>query len=340
MGDSENKLPFVTAAVVNWNGVKYLPECLRSLRAQEGVRLEVIVVDNASSDGSVDFVRAFYPEARVVENQENRGYAGALNQAVELMRGDSLLTLNTDISLAPRFVAELARCIRDHQAERCGYAMGKVCLMTAEGEPTGRLYSTGHLLARNRLVYNRGSGQIDRGQYDREERIPGANAAALLIRREMLEDLRTETGVFDELFFLYGSDVDFDWLAACRGWACYYCPTAVCRHVSEGSSQISRQGFDAPFINARFLMMIKNDRLGDVLRDLPFIVKRNIVDLAPKIRRKPSLLWSIPLHLARTVGRALASRRRTRHLRRRPATNMREWFRWSTRLLRESARYG
>ncbi|MCX7014020.1 MAG: glycosyltransferase family 2 protein [Candidatus Sumerlaeota bacterium] len=338
-GSLEHDLPFITAAVVNWNGLKHLPGCLDSLRGQQGVRLEILLIDNASSDGSADWARANYPDIILMENRANRGYAGALNQAADRMRGDFLLALNTDIRMQPTFLAELACCIRDHAAERCGYAMGKARFMTEDGRPTPRLYSTGHLFARNRLVYNRGNGQIDRGQYDREERVPGANAAAALFRRDVLEDLRTEVGVFDELFFLYGNDVDFDWLAAYRGWAAYYCPTAVCYHVGEASSHISRKGFDAPFVNARFLMMIKNDRPLDVLLDLPFIMRRNIADLAPKLVRNPWLLWAIPTHLARSLGPALRSRWKTRQLRRNSATDIREWMRWSTRLLRESSRF-
>jgi GT2 family glycosyltransferase len=329
--------PFVSAAIVNYNGLAYLSACLDSLEAQEGVRLDILLVDNASSDGSIAMVRERYPGVRVIENDRNLGYAAALNQAADAMAGDHMLALNTDISLTPRFTATLAACIERHAPERCGYAQGKVRFMTEAGEPTRRLYSTGHLFTLSRVVYNRAAGHVDRGQYDNEQCVPGANAACLLLAREMLEDLRTpETGVFDPLFFMYGGDVDFDWLAALRGWAAWYCPEALAYHIGEGSSHISSRGFDAPFFNSRFLMMLKNDRACDVVRDLARIVARNVRDYIAMVRVNPPLLWRIPLHLVRHAIPALRSRRATRHLRHKPALAARDWMRWGTRLLKQS----
>ena len=329
--------PSITAAVVNYNGLRFLETCLGSLEAQEGVRLETLFIDNASTDRSVPFVRERFPAVRIIENRENAGYSAALNQAVDAMAGDYLLALNTDVYLTPRYAATLAACVGRRAAERCGYAQGKVRFMKADGRPTRRIYSAGHLFPLNRIVYNRGAGHEDRGQFDAEERIPGANAACLLLSRQMLEDMRTEVGVFDPLFFMYGGDVDFDWLAACRGWAAWYCPEALAFHIGEGSSRISARGYDAQFFNSRFLMMLKNDRPRDVLADLPRLAKRNVQDLVSMSWRNPSLLWRVPLHLARCVAPALRSRRATRHLRARPAMAPRDWMRWSARLLEESA---
>ena len=335
-----NSIPHVTAAVVNYNGEHLLDACLRSLAAQEGVRLEILFIDNASSDNSVHFVRTHYPQARIVANARNLGYNAALNQAVDLMQGDYLLALNTDIHVEPDFCARLANCITRRRARKCGYAQGKIMFMKEDGERTNRFYSTGHLFCLNRIVYNRGSGQEDMGQYDREERIPGANAACLLLSRKMLEDMRTELGVFDPLFFMYGGDVDFDWLANLRGWTAWYCPEALAYHVGEASSGISKKGFDAPHFNSRFLMMIKNDRLLDVLIDLPRLVKRNVQDTWNMTLRNPSLLWRLPIHLIRNIAPALRSRRATRHLRQSTALRPRDWMKWSLRLLWESAEIG
>jgi len=335
-----NSIAHVTAAVVNYNGEHLLDACLRSLVAQEGARLEILFIDNASSDNSIHFVRSRYPQARIVANAGNLGYNAALNQAVDLMQGDYLLALNTDIHLEPDYCARLADCITRRRARKCGYAQGKIKFMKEDGERTNRFYSTGHLFCLNRIVYNRGSGQEDAGQYDREERIPGANAACLLLSRKMLEDMRTELGVFDPLFFMYGGDVDFDWLAACRGWTAWYCPEALAYHVGEASSGISKKGYDAPFINCRFLMMIKNDRLPDVLIDLPRLVKRNVQDVWNMTLRNPSLAWRLPIHLIRNIAPALRSRRATRHLRQSTALRPREWMKWSLKLLRKSEESG
>ena len=334
-----SSLPYITAAVVNYNGRKFLEHSLGSLAAQENARVEIILVDNASTDDSLEFVRARFAQARILANARNAGYSAALNQAVDVMQGDYFLAMNTDIALKPRFLEHLAACIARRRAEGCGYAQGKVRYMTEDGRRTNGIYSTGHLFGLNRLVYNRGQGHPDRAQFEREERIPGGNAASLLMSREMLDDMRAGVGVFDPLFFMYGGDVDFDWLAARRGWACWYCPEAVAFHIGEASSRITSRGFDAAFVNARFLAMIKNDRLGDVLRDLPRIARANARDLISKVRRNPPLLWQIPIDLARHVPAALRSRRATRRLRvPRPggvAMPARRWMLWSVELLRK-----
>ncbi|NQU42720.1 glycosyltransferase [bacterium] len=322
-----NRFPSVTAAIVNYNGRHLLETCFRTLTTQEGIRLEILFIDNASTDESVAYVRETWPQARVIANEKNLGYSGALNQAVDLMSGDYLLALNTDIHLTPRFAAELASCIERHRSEGCGYAQGKILFMSETEEKTDRFYSTGHLIPLNRLVYNRGSGQRDQGQFDREERVPGANCACLLMARDLLEDLRTELGVFDPLFPMYGGDVDFDWVANCRGWKPWYCPTALAYHIGEASSHVSKKGFNAAFFNNRFLIMVKNDRVADVLRDLPRILKRNIQDYIGICRVNPRLVWAIPLDLLKHLPAAWRSRRITRHLRQPCAIEPRKWMR-------------
>lgn len=328
--------PAITVAVVNWTGRRFLPACLGSLRAQTGISLEILFIDNASSDDSVAFVRREFSEVRIIENATNMGYGPALNQAIDSMRGDALLALNTDIRLEPDCIATLAACLARRRAERCGSVQGKVLQMNARGERTGRIYSAGHVMPRSRLVYNRGSGQADRGQFDSEEPIPGANGACALMSREMLEDLKDEAGVFDPLFFLYGNDADLDWRAAMAGWRCWYAPEAVSHHLGEGSSGVTGRGFDAPFINVRYLMMIKNDRFGDVLRDMLYIKLAHIFDVMPKIARKPSLLFSIPADFVKCLPEALRARRRNKSLRRAAGSRSRDWIKWSTDLLRAS----
>jgi GT2 family glycosyltransferase len=268
---------------------------------------------------------------RVIANEENVGYGPALNQAIAAMEGDFFLALNTDIRLHPDYVANLVRCIARHDA---GYAQGKILYMDQDLSPTNTIYSTGHLITRGRLVYNRGVNQRDKAQYEMEEPIPGANGAAVLMTRAMIRDLGRETELFDPLFFLYGNDADLDWLAASRGWKCFYLPRAVAWHIGEASSGITERGFDARYVNVRFLMMIKNDRIADFLMDLPHIIKANVIDLAPKIVRKPSLIFRIPLDLIRALPDAIRSRRTTGAAKHSGGKSMRDWFRWSTELLR------
>jgi GT2 family glycosyltransferase len=221
----------VSVVVPNYNGAAYLPECLDSLRAQTYEPLEIIVVDDASTDGSVDRVGVSYRETRLIRLARNSGFARAANEGIAASRGEIVALLNNDAVAQPEWIAELVAALQRHPD--AGSAASKILLR----DPPGVLNSAGDVFSRNGVPNNRGAWELDEGQYDDEVEIFGASGAALAFRRAMLADV----GLFDERFFMYCEDVDLAFRAQLAGYRCVYAPRAVVRHrlSASGGGQLA-----------------------------------------------------------------------------------------------------
>jgi len=206
--------------IPNWNGARYLPEGLDSLRAQSYPRLEVIVVDNGSTDDSVPLVKEGYPEVRLLELGENRGLTGGVNAGAKAAQGDTLALLNNDAVADSGWVAALVDGLERHP--EAGMAASKMLLYD---RPT-IINSAGDAFGRDGLPGNRGVWEEDQGQYDHEEWVFGGCGGAVAYRRELWEALDG----FDEDFFMYCEDVDLNWRAQLAGYCCIYTPQAVVYH--------------------------------------------------------------------------------------------------------------
>ena len=205
--------------MVNWNRKELLRACLRSLAQQAGVEFEIIVVDNGSTDGSADLAEREFG-ARVIRNCENRGFCAANNQGIAAARGEYIALLNNDAEAEPGYLAALhGACSR---APDIGMAAGKVLVWE---DPT-RIDKAGHLMFLDGQNRGRGSGALDRGQFDREEEVLWPDGCAALYRKEMLDVI----GGFDEDFFAYADDAELGLRARIAGWRCLYTPAAVVRH--------------------------------------------------------------------------------------------------------------
>ena len=205
--------------VVTWNRKELLRACLASLARQEGVDLEIIVVDNGSSDGSADMAEREFG-AQVIRNLENRGFCAANNQGIALARGEFIALLNNDAEAEPGWLAELHRACASRPL--VGMAASKVLVW----EDPSRIDKAGHLMFPDGQNRGRGSGAPDGGQFDREEEVLWPDGCAAMYRRPMLDQI----GGFDEDFFAYGDDAELGLRARIAGWLCVYAPRAVVRH--------------------------------------------------------------------------------------------------------------
>jgi GT2 family glycosyltransferase len=224
----------VTAIVVSWNAAQQLPGCLAALDAQDHADLDVVVVDNASDDGTAEVLAEAegaprrHP-LRVVRNATNRGFAGAVNDGLAVTDAEAVLFCNVDISAASDLVS---RCVAALEAEpRRGSIQPKLQreVRTADGRPV--LDTTGHVLTTARLVRNRGEGEIDDGRHDVPGEVFGVSGALALHRRAMLDDVawRRADGGREHLtedLFAYFDDVELDWRARLLGWSAWYEPAA------------------------------------------------------------------------------------------------------------------
>lgn len=220
----------VAVVVPTWNGASWLPGCLAALAGQTRACDELIVVDNGSTDGSADLAAELAPHARVIRLGHNTGFAFAANRGVEAATADAVALVNTDVELAPDWLARTAAAL-----EADAGVAAVACKMVELGDPS-RLYDAGDVLRRDGVCEQRGRFTADDGRYDAAGEVFAACAGAALYRRSAV----LACGGFDERFFAYMEDVDLGLRLRLAGWRCAYVPV-VARHASGGSSwQLSR----------------------------------------------------------------------------------------------------
>jgi GT2 family glycosyltransferase len=258
--------------------------CLESVLQQNYPDQEIIIVDNASTDGTRAVLHDFETRLRVIYNDTNRGFAGGQNQAIAQSHGDWLFSLNPDVILKPDFLSKLLGGLPAAASggERIGALCGKLLRWKpgASDERSNMIDSTGIYFLRNLRHLDRASDEIDCGRYERREYVVGATGAAALYRRTMVEDISVGGEFFDEDFFAYREDADVAWRAQLMGWSCLYVPEAVAWHVRRVTPERFRQlpdEINRHSIKNRFLMRAKNISVGLYLRLLIPITARDLL---------------------------------------------------------------
>jgi len=251
----------VTVTLVTFNSGRYIAQCLKSVLEQDYPRTEVIVVDNASTDGTPTILRDFERRVRVVYNRDNLGFAAGQNQAIELSEAEWVLALNPDVRLMPDFISMAVAA--GEVDPKVGSVCGKLLRMSADCEIPHEqiLDSTGIYFTPAMRHLDRGSQERDDGRYGDVEYVFGASGAAALYRRAMIQDISISGEFFDSDFFAYREDADVAWRAQLLGWKCLYTPLSVGYHVRTVLATNRRSL--APVLNMhsvknRWLMRIKN----------------------------------------------------------------------------------
>jgi GT2 family glycosyltransferase len=220
--------PTVAAVVPNWNGARWLPACLASLRAQTRRPDAIIVVDNGSQDGSAD---ALGDDVRVLRMGANLGFAAAANAGIAAAGTELVALVNTDVELEPRWL-ELLTAALDADPGAAAAASKMVSLR----DPSV-LDDAGDVLRRDGVCEQRGRGWPDDGRWDDPGEVFAACAGAALYRRDAV----LAVGGFDERLFSYLEDVDLGLRLRLAGWRARYEPRAVARHAGGGSAgQLAR----------------------------------------------------------------------------------------------------
>jgi len=213
--------PRASIVIPNWNGWHLLQPCLDALMAQDCCdALEVIVVDNASSDGSAEAVRENYPKVRMMVMEENLGFAGGTNVGFAAARGAVLIALNNDTEAAPDWASRLLDALERYP--QAGMAASRMMVF----DSSATIHSAGDCYGADGIPNSRGVWEAYGPPYDREAYVFGACGGAAAYRREMIAQI----GSFDEAFFMYCEDVDLNWRAQIAGYRCVYVPDAVVRH--------------------------------------------------------------------------------------------------------------
>ena len=219
------------AVVLCWNNVALIDRCLDHLRATDWPgRLDLVVVDNGSTDGTVDRWEERHPGVALIQTGANLGYAAGVNRGLADLAGvDAVALVNSDAFVEPGGLRPLAAALDADEA--VGAASPKILFAEPEGDAP-RINNVGNELGVDWTPRDRGYGEVDAGQFDREEDVWGWCGAAVLLRRRYLDDV----GHFDERLFMYAEDADLSWRGARQGWRYRYVPASVVRHEHRASS--------------------------------------------------------------------------------------------------------
>ncbi len=246
-------MPEIAVVVVNWNGAHLLRTCLGSLRRQTFPDFETILVDNGSTDDSLELIAREFPEVKVLPLADNLGLAGGTNAGIGITDAPIIATLNNDTEADPRWLEELKLALDAHP--EAGSAASKLLLFDRRDV----IHSAGDFYGLNGLPGNRGVWEQDNGAYQTPEMIFGACAGAAAYRRAMLDDV----GSFEDTFFMYCEDVDLSFRSQLLGYRCVYVPTAIVYHMLSATGGGPLASY---YCGRNFLRVIARDMPGPLLR--------------------------------------------------------------------------
>lgn len=211
--------------IPNFNGKKFIRACLDSIKNQDYPFYEIIIIDNASSDGSVQYISEHYPEFTLIENKENLGFAAAVNQGIKASNADYVFLLNNDVELEHDCISNLLKCI---EKDGNTFAVSSKMIQYTDKSKMDDAGDEYTILGWTRKVGDGKSPDL----YTEERETFSACAGAALYRKSILDKI----GYFDENFFAYMEDVDISYRARILGYKCMYCPEAVVYHWGSGTS--------------------------------------------------------------------------------------------------------
>jgi len=292
---------------------------------------EVIVIDNSSTDGTIDILEQFEDRCQIIYNEENVGFAAAQNQAIGLSAGDWVLTLNPDVLLLPNFIQALVDA--GNFDPNIGAVCGKLLTMSATFEIPAKpvVDSTGIYFNPMLRHLDRGSQEVDNGHYLQYEFVFGATAAAALYRRETIDDISLDGEFFDSDFFVYREDADVAWRAQLLGWKCIYVPYARGYHVRKvlpGNRGALPPEINMHSVKNRFLMRIKNISPDLYRRNIFSITMRDIMVVMCCLVWEHSSLRAF-WFLARNWRRVMAKRAKIQRKRRVDHAYIASWFKYA-----------
>jgi GT2 family glycosyltransferase len=211
--------PLVSIVIVNTNELHHLQRCLPALFRQTYPNYEVLIVDNASTDASIEWVAETYPQATIIRNQANLGYAGANNVGFDHARGEFIAVLNPDTEVDPLWLVELVAVLQ--ASPEIGLVTPKVVHM----DRPAAINACGNDVTITGLTFCRGLDEpADR--FNELQRVPAVSGAAFVIRHDLLDRI----GPFDKSFFVYFEDTDLSLRAQLAGYTCVFVPRAIVRH--------------------------------------------------------------------------------------------------------------
>jgi GT2 family glycosyltransferase len=300
----------LVVAVPSYNGRHLLEQILPSLAAQTFREFRVVIVDDASQDGTVPWLRGAWPEAEVVALERNGGVTAAFNHCLAAAGDAELVALfNNDMELAADCLGELVEAMRRHP--EAGSATAKLI----DFHRRELLDGAGDVFSWTAMAARRGHGEPDDGRYDEPQPVFGACGGAAVYRRAALEDV----GGFDEAFHAFSEDVDWALRAQLAGWECRYVPTAVAFHMGSATLGPGLTDFTAYHLWRNAVWIVAKDfPAAALVRRAPHIALGLMTNLAAAWWERKLDLWRRAMRDAvRGLPGALRRRRAVQRRRRR-----------------------
>ena len=251
----------VAVIILNWNGRKYLQRFLPSLIQYSKDEAEIIVADNASTDDSVLFLRSSYPDIRIIQNEDNSGFARGYNLALSQVEADYYILLNSDIEVTENWIAPVIELLeQDEMVAACQPKIRSFLepkKFEYAGAAGGFIDKYGYPFCRGRIFL---SIEEDHGQYDDVSEIFWASGACMFVKARLFHQF----GGLDEDFFAHMEEIDFCWRLKNNGYKIMYCPTSTVFHIGGGT--LPKVSWRKTYLNFRnnFILLYKNlpdDRL-------------------------------------------------------------------------------
>ena len=259
--------PLVSIVILNWNGRKYLERFLPSVLASGYPNLRVAVADNASTDDSVAFLRSAFPETELILHDRNYGFAGGYNRALQQVKSDYYILLNSDVETTPGWIEPVIELMEsDKRIAACQPKLLQYdnrSYFEYSGASGGWLDKFGYPFARGRVF---DVCERDEGQYDETAPVFWASGAAMFVKADIFHAL----GGLDDYFFAHQEEIDFCWRLQSAGYSVYCCPRSVIYHVGGGT--LPKGNSNKVFLNFRnnLIMLAKNLPLGQACWKIPF----------------------------------------------------------------------
>ena len=260
----ENRMEQIKTTVVipNYNGMKYLGDCLSFLHRSKGTTFETVVVDNGSQDGSAAFIRDRFPWVKVITLSQNTGFSAAVNVGICAAGTEYVILLNNDTVVEPDFVQQLEQAMEKH-GEYFSISSKMLSMQNPEC-----IDDAGDFYCALGWAFGRGKGQ-DSCRFANETEVFAACGGAAIYRREVFDRI----GYFDELHFAYLEDIDIGYRAQIHGYRNGYCPKAVVYHAGSGSSGSRYNAFKVDLSSRNSVYLVaKNMPLLQIILNLPFLL--------------------------------------------------------------------
>jgi len=307
VASNNSNAPKVSVCIVTYNSAQDIEDCLHAVQRQSFPLASIVVVDNASTDGTREVLARCGDGIRLILNERNNGFAGGQNQAIAASApSDYVLVLNPDVSLDPDYIAEIVAFME--RDPRIGSATG----MLVRADRPDTMDSAGLVLRQDRNAADLAAGEPT-ANWTSPREIFGVSGAAAVYRRAMIEDVADGGQFFDEDFFAYKEDVDVAWRARHLGWTAVYVPSARAVH-RRGWKPGGRRSVPI-FVRRhsyqnRFFTLIKNEPAGPHLfLLLPRLLLIEAAKLCYILLFEPGLLACWP-RILKLLPAMLGKRRR------------------------------